>query len=147
MISQQSRTAQLVALLLVVIFASPVDGFTPASIPTPRLSSSSSSSSSTALDATAVIAGATGYIGKSVVRESIRQGYDTIALVRDVDKAQNNPALREFLDGAQLVACDVTDAAALAQTLADITSDKSNKIDVMVSSRQSIGCEERCVFD
>lgn len=32
---------------------------------------------------TTVIAGASGYIGKSVVRESVRQGYKTIALVRD----------------------------------------------------------------
>ena len=35
---------------------------------------------------TAVIAGATGYIGKSTVREAVRQGYKTYALVRDASK-------------------------------------------------------------
>ena len=30
------------------------------------------------------------YIGKSVVRESVRQGYKTVALVRDLEKIQDH---------------------------------------------------------
>lgn len=58
-----------------------------------------------------VVAGATGYIGKSVVRESIRQGYQTVALVRDADKVQGpegKALYGEFFEGAQVVQCDVT---------------------------------------
>ena len=58
-----------------------------------------------------IIAGATGYIGKSVVRESVRQGYQTVALVRDAAKV-NSPEGKalygEFFEGAKLVECDVT---------------------------------------
>ena len=58
-----------------------------------------------------VIAGATGYIGKSVVRESVRQGYDTIALVRDkskVESSQGKALFGESFEGARVVECDVT---------------------------------------
>jgi len=58
-----------------------------------------------------VIAGATGYIGKSVVRESVRQGYQTIALVRDASKVSSSEGkalFGEFFEGAKLVECDVT---------------------------------------
>ena len=60
---------------------------------------------------TTVIAGASGYIGKSVVRESVRQGYNTIALVRDKEKitSKEGEALYgQFFDGANVVECDVT---------------------------------------
>lgn len=60
---------------------------------------------------TAVIAGATGYIGKAVVRESVRQGYRTIALVRDtskVESAQGQALYKDFMEGAEVVECDVT---------------------------------------
>ena len=61
---------------------------------------------------TAVIAGATGYIGKAVVREAVRQGYNTVALVRDASKADN---FKTFFEGAEVVECDVQDAAALTK--------------------------------
>mgnify|MGYP005846831499 CR=1 FL=1 len=57
-----------------------------------------------------VIAGATGYIGKSVVRESVRQGYKTVALVRDLEKVRSpegNALYGEFFEGADVVQCDV----------------------------------------
>lgn len=57
-----------------------------------------------------VIAGATGYIGKSVVRESVRQGFHTVALVRDLNKIQSSEGKAlygEFFAGAQVVECDV----------------------------------------
>ena len=58
----------------------------------------------------AVIAGATGYIGKSTVRESIRQGYKTIALVRDkstVESSEGAKLYGSFFEGAEIVDCDV----------------------------------------
>jgi FlaA1/EpsC-like NDP-sugar epimerase len=59
-----------------------------------------------------VIAGATGYIGKSVVRESVRQGYQTVALVRDkskVESAQGKALYGDFFEGARVVECNVAD--------------------------------------
>lgn len=67
---------------------------------------------------TAVVAGATGYIGKSVVRESVRQGYKTIALVRDKSKVESKEGAAlygQFLEGAELVECDVTNPAQLTK--------------------------------
>lgn len=57
----------------------------------------------------AIIAGATGYIGRSVVQESVRQGYHTVALVRDVQKVQSSGAFSKFFEGADLIECDVSD--------------------------------------
>jgi nucleoside-diphosphate-sugar epimerase len=60
---------------------------------------------------TAIVAGATGYIGKSVVRESVRQGYKTVALVRDkhkVNSKEGQALYGQFFDGADIVECDVT---------------------------------------
>ena len=67
---------------------------------------------------TNVVAGATGYIGKSVVRESVRQGYKTVALVRNLDKVrseQGQALYGEYFEGAQVVECDVSDPKALAK--------------------------------
>lgn len=72
-----------------------------------------------------VVVGATGYIGKAVVRESVRRGYPTQAVVRDTQKASNEPKFK----GASMVQCDVTDPAALA---ACPTFQKGN-VDVVVS--------------
>ena len=65
---------------------------------------------------TNVIAGATGYIGKSTVRESVRQGYNTIALVRDIQKIESpegKALYGQFFEGAKLVEVDVCDVEAL----------------------------------
>lgn len=67
---------------------------------------------------TAVIAGATGYIGKSTVRESVRQGYKTVALVRDKSKVESKEGqllYGQFFDGCDVVECDVTDPAKLTK--------------------------------
>lgn len=67
---------------------------------------------------TAVVAGATGYIGKSTVRESIRQGYKTVALVRDKSKVESKEGKMlygEFLEGAEIVECDVCDPQQLTK--------------------------------
>lgn len=67
---------------------------------------------------TAVIAGATGYIGKSTVRESVRQGYKTVALVRDRSKVESKEGQMlygQFFEGADIVECDVTNPAQLTK--------------------------------
>lgn len=67
---------------------------------------------------TTVIAGASGYIGKSVVRESVRQGYNTIALVRDLKKVESpegKAKYEKFFEGATLVECDVCDEESLTK--------------------------------
>ena len=69
-----------------------------------------------------MIAGATGYIGKSVVRESVRQGYQTVALVRDksnVESAQGKALYGEFFEGAKVVQCDVADPDQLLKVCVD----------------------------
>lgn len=84
---------------------------------------------------TAVIAGATGYIGKSVVRESVRQGYKTIALVRDASKL-NSPegkkSIQGFFDDAQVVECDVTDDMQVKAVMKEIAQ-SNGRIDAVVS--------------
>jgi len=84
---------------------------------------------------TAVIAGATGYIGKSTVRESVRQGYKTIALVRDKQKVESKEGKMlygQFFDGAEIVECDVTNPEQLTKTFQEITA-KNGKIEAVVS--------------
>lgn len=84
---------------------------------------------------TAIIAGATGYIGKSTVRESVRQGYNTIALVRDLEKVespQGKALYGQFFEGAKVVECDVCDVEALTKTMAEI-SKENNGIEAIVS--------------
>jgi NAD(P)-dependent dehydrogenase (short-subunit alcohol dehydrogenase family) len=74
---------------------------------------------------TNIIAGASGYIGKSTVRESVRQGYNTIALVRDASKV-NSPEGKalygQFFEGATVVECDVCDPAALTKVCTSIST-------------------------
>jgi len=70
-----------------------------------------------------VVAGATGYIGKSTVRESVRQGYKTVALVRSLDKVQSAGGQRlygDFFKGAHVIECDVSDPVQLEKTMAQI---------------------------
>jgi len=54
------------------------------------------------------VVGATGYIGKAVVRESVHRGYPTIAVMRDISRGK----LEKKFEGAELVQFDVTDRAA-----------------------------------
>jgi putative NADH-flavin reductase len=67
---------------------------------------------------TNVVAGATGYIGKSVVRESVRQGHKTVALVRDKSKVESKEGkllYGQFFEGAEIVECDVCDVDSLTK--------------------------------
>mmetsp|Transcript_4620 Transcript_4620/g.10435 ORF Transcript_4620/g.10435 Transcript_4620/m.10435 type:complete len:395 (+) Transcript_4620:6199-7383(+) len=84
----------------------------------------------------AVIAGATGYIGKSVVRESVRQGYKTVALVRDkskVESEQGKLLYGTYFEGADVVECDVCDPDKLTETLKEISSQGNGNIDAVIS--------------
>lgn len=84
----------------------------------------------------AVIAGATGYIGKSTVRESVRQGYKTVALVRDKKKVESDEGkllYGTFFEGADVVECDVCDPEKLTETFKDISSRYNGNIDAVVS--------------
>jgi len=69
---------------------------------------------------TAIVAGATGYIGRAVVRECVSRGYNTISLVRDTTKA----ALDEALIGSSLVECDVQNVAEVQRLFSEIASGK-----------------------
>jgi len=85
---------------------------------------------------TNVVAGATGYIGKSVVRESVRQGYKTIALVRDKSKVESNEGKAlygGYFDGAQVVECDVCDPVQLTETLKSLSEEEEDGIESIVS--------------
>jgi len=108
-----------VSLVILLSFASTASSFSPIATFGQRKASlalASSESDIVTTDVgkgkTAIIAGATGYIGKSVVREAVRQGYNTVALVRDASKADN---YKGFFDGAEVVECDVQNADALTK--------------------------------
>eukprot|EP01038_Epipyxis_sp_PR26KG_P011617 gene11617-15556_t len=56
-----------------------------------------------------VIAGASGYIGKFVVKESVRRGYDTVAIIRNGSTPNS-----DFFKGATVVVGDVTNEDSLS---------------------------------
>lgn len=59
-----------------------------------------------------VIVGATGYIGKFVVKESVRQGFQTVAVCREGSQPRD-----EFFKGAEVVLADVTDPISLKEKI------------------------------
>ncbi|KAL9185199.1 hypothetical protein ACHAXT_002976 [Thalassiosira profunda] len=77
---------------------------------------------------TAVVAGATGYIGRACVRECVARGYHTVALVRDPSRASADKAL----SGASLVQCDVTNASEVQRSLSGI-ADGKRPVDMIIS--------------
>jgi hypothetical protein len=89
-----------------------------------------------------IVAGATGYIGKAVVRECLRQNYITFALVRNL---QNTNTIKEFTyesNSAIIVQCDVTNQHEIQDQVQEIrntycdtttTSSKFTSITAMVS--------------
>jgi len=68
---------------------------------------------------TVLIVGATGYIGRAVVAESVSQGYKVVAVTR-------SPASEGQFAGAEVVIGDVTDPASVAKVL-------ERKFDVVIS--------------
>jgi len=71
-----------------------------------------------------VVVGATGYIGKAVVRESVARGYPTTAVVRDAGVAASEPKFA----GAAVVQADVCDAPSLGRG-----PFKAGEVDVVIS--------------
>jgi len=68
---------------------------------------------------TVLIVGATGYIGSAVVAESVRQGYEVIAVTRSLRNDYQ-------FDGAEIVLADVTDPVSIAEAF-------NRKVDVVIS--------------
>jgi divinyl chlorophyllide a 8-vinyl-reductase len=68
---------------------------------------------------TILVVGATGYIGNAVVVESVRQGYDVIAVTRSLKTDCQ-------FEGAEVVLADVTDPASIAGAF-------SRRIDIVIS--------------
>jgi divinyl chlorophyllide a 8-vinyl-reductase len=126
------KNKTLSLFLLLVGTANNVSGF----IPRPNHQRpANAATTATALQAqkTAIIAGATGYIGKSVVREAVKQGYKTIALVRDKSSTEGE-SFGDFFTGAEIVECDVCDPESLRTVMQGIADDSpSKKIDAIVS--------------
>ena len=67
-------------------------------------------------DIRVLVVGATGYIGKFVVRELVKRGYDVVAMAREKSgiggKASKEDTIKEFA-GAEVVFGDVTDMESL----------------------------------
>jgi uncharacterized protein YbjT (DUF2867 family) len=63
---------------------------------------------------TVLVVGATGSVGRLVVEESLRQGYRTLALVRNTGRARGLPAKAEVVVG------DLTRAETLTAAVADV---------------------------
>lgn len=78
-----------------------------------------------------VIVGATGYIGKFVVKESIRRGYETVAVLRPGSEPKD-----DFFRGATIVYADVTSPESLRQ--ADIFGTKTDAIISCLASRSGV---------
>jgi len=73
-----------------------------------------------------VVVGATGYVGKAVVREAVRRGYPTKAVVRDTSTAAAEPKFA----GATLVQADVCNPGSLGVTGAPF---EDGTVDVVIS--------------
>ena len=73
-----------------------------------------------------VVVGATGYIGKAVVREAVRRGFPTKAVVRDAAAAAAEPKFK----GAEIVQADVCNAASLTRAGAPF---EKGSVDVVIS--------------
>jgi uncharacterized protein YbjT (DUF2867 family) len=83
-----------------------------------------------------VVAGATGYIGRAVVQESVRRGYSTIALVRNATAIQSScmlPRYDTFFAGASVVQCNVEDPLEIQNVLSSQIQHHQQPIDAVIS--------------
>eukprot|EP00636_Phaeomonas_parva_P015305 CAMPEP_0118859650 /NCGR_PEP_ID=MMETSP1163-20130328/5808_1 /TAXON_ID=124430 /ORGANISM="Phaeomonas parva, Strain CCMP2877" /LENGTH=373 /DNA_ID=CAMNT_0006793271 /DNA_START=109 /DNA_END=1230 /DNA_ORIENTATION=- len=79
-------------------------------------------------DSTVVVAGATGYIGKFVVKDLAKRGYKTVALVRDASRVD----AKEF-PGVDIREVDVCDPAALEKSLKEIPGGVQGAVSCLAS--------------
>lgn len=83
-------------------------------------------------DTTVVIVGATGYIGKFVVKEMVKRGYNVIAVAREKSgiggKVDAEQTVRDF-PGATVLFADVSDTDSITSTLRKADA----KVDVVIS--------------
>lgn len=83
-------------------------------------------------DTTVVIVGATGYIGKFVVKEMVKRGYNVIAIAREKSgiggKADSQQTIRDF-PGATVLFTDVSDKDSLTSALQNSIAN----VDVVIS--------------
>ena len=73
---------------------------------------------------TIIVVGASGYIGKAVVRECVRQNYHTYAFVR---QQRSQDAKEE--DAITVVPCDVTNATQVLEQMQWVQQQQSNHVD------------------
>ena len=92
---------------------------------------------------TVVIAGATGYVGRAVVRESIKRGYNTIALVRNKNKISAD-TINSYLKGSTIMQCNVEHPSELQNLL---INNKNINVDTVISCLASASGLKKEVYD
>lgn len=83
-------------------------------------------------DINVLVVGSTGYIGKFVVKELMKRGYNVIAVARErsgINGRQGKNEIMEELKGAQVCFADVTDISSLKTAIHDV----GVSIDVIIS--------------
>ncbi len=78
----------------------------------------------------ALVVGATGYIGRAVVRELVSRDWQVVALVRQLSA---DPIVQQALAGAELRVCDLADTASLQQR--GLRSDHFDAVFSCIASR------------
>jgi len=112
---------------VLALFCSSASAFAPKWAPSSRTAALKSTAFESGVSCTGekvTIVGASGYIGKAVVRECVRRGYATRAVVRDASKVQGEPKFQ----GAVVVEADVTDPLLFSQPVF-----KKGEVDVVIS--------------
>ena len=95
-----------------------------------------------------VIAGATGYIGRAVVRESVQKGYTTYALVRDseyIDSEEGKQLFGEPFNGARVVQCDPSDSESITKLLRKIKNEEGS-VDNVISCLAAASGKKKEVY-
>ena len=86
---------------------------------------------------TVCVAGATGYIGRAVVAECVKQGYNTIALVRNAtyvtSTADGKDRYAESFKGAHVLEADVEDATELTNLIAQVAEESGKPVESIIS--------------
>ena len=57
-----------------------------------------------------IVGGASGYIGRNVVKQLVARGITTAALIRS-DPSELSPSTLKYFEGAEIIKCDILDAS------------------------------------